>query len=157
MKVGFVISAVLLFLMRQEPNVVEAQDQASTPACGCENCTTDVLSTYAGQYTCGGRINWLQTSEGGSFPELAACRKIADAYPGICGPACDPDLCDYTGTPAPITPFPTQSPPPQSPLYCFPSDRTTYDDVWGFIVEVKEGDSCGPEGNKFSRNTVSLS
>ena len=70
---------------------------------------------------------------------------------------CDPRRCD--GAPlSPSTLYPTESPKPSSPLYCFPeqSNRVEYN-LWGFKVEVKESNSlCGQASNKFSSNTVSV-
>lgn len=47
---------------------------------------------------------------------------------------------------------------PETPLYCFPeyNKRQRYNDTWGrgYTMEVKEGTTCGPSGNRFSRNTV---
>merc|ERR1711935_191387 len=52
----------------------------STPSepshCGCRECTNEVWDTYAGIYRCGDRIEWLQTSIGGSKTEGAACVQV---------------------------------------------------------------------------------
>lgn len=131
-----------------------------TSVCGCDECTDQILNTYAGPYTCGARINYLMVDCG--YTEVDACRQIAGyEFPTICGPKCDPDRC-YTAN-APITPAPTLPPaPPPSSLYCFPNDdgsRVTYLDMWdgSYKVQVKEGDVCGPGDNRFSRNTISRS
>jgi len=131
-------------------------------ACGsCEDCTDEILDTLAGEYTCGARIAYLQSDVPcGNLSELDACRRIAGVeFPWPCGPACDPDRCNTP--PSPVTPYPTQTPPPASSLYCFPAEdtsRVTYSNVWNdFTVQVKEGASCGPGANRFTRNTVSLS
>jgi hypothetical protein len=53
-------------------------------------------------------------------------------------------------------------------LYCFPDigNRQRYEEVWktkgrhshpGYIVDVKEGNACGPGENRFSSDTVSVS
>eukprot|EP00591_Stephanopyxis_turris_P017726 CAMPEP_0195538828 /NCGR_PEP_ID=MMETSP0794_2-20130614/49734_1 /TAXON_ID=515487 /ORGANISM="Stephanopyxis turris, Strain CCMP 815" /LENGTH=1792 /DNA_ID=CAMNT_0040672837 /DNA_START=109 /DNA_END=5487 /DNA_ORIENTATION=- len=82
--------------------------------CGCEDCTSDVLSTLVGTpaHSCGARIDWLQTIEGGSLNEEEACIVIGrDEYPSICGPMCDPTRCNNSITPAP-THAPSYAPTP---------------------------------------------
>lgn len=69
--------------------------------CGCEYCTQDVLDTFAGDYKCGARMNWLQTADGGSYSESAACGKVAGEFPTECG-ACDPVTCNPVYLPDPI-------------------------------------------------------
>ena len=62
--------------------------------CGCRECTEDILETMAGAYTCGARISWLQTSEGGSMTEEEACTRIGNVeFDTVCGPMCDPTRC----------------------------------------------------------------
>jgi hypothetical protein len=52
-------------------------------------CTSDVLQSYAGDFPCGDRIEWLMTTQG--LAESDACRAIAvDEFPEACG-ACNPD------------------------------------------------------------------
>jgi hypothetical protein len=131
---------------------------ANSSPCGCSTCTDDVLGTMAGGYTCGARITWLQTAQGGGKSEVDACKKIAgEEYPGICGPMCDPDRCNLA--PTPVTPYPTYVSAAPSPLYCFPPEgsRETFEKVWDkYTVQVKEDASpCGPGNNLFSRSTVS--
>lgn len=67
---------------------------AASP-CGCPNCTAEFLrSTVANGNTCGSRIEWLQTHQGGSKTEKEACIQIArDEFGSICGPICDPTRC----------------------------------------------------------------
>ncbi len=157
------LSLLLLLLFITQPTSTQSQ---STITCGCEDCTTEILNTLAGAYPCGDRITYLINFEG--YSELNACRKVAgDEFPFICGPGCNPDMCD-DATPSPITPSPTYPPiPAPSSLYCFPDDdgvsRVTYSNMWniennnggGMEVQVKEGNVCGPGDNRFSRNTVS--
>jgi hypothetical protein len=85
---------------------VSNQPSASTSSpCGCDECTDVVLNTIAGDYTCGARINWLQTVGGGSKSEEEACIQISGGeFDGICGPKCDPARCNKT------TPSPTVAP-----------------------------------------------
>ena len=65
--------------------------------CGCASCTPAELSRIAcdsaGCYSCGSRIGWLQSSDGGSLPEAEACGRVATEFPAECG-ACDPTKCD---------------------------------------------------------------
>ena len=72
---------------------------ASNPSpCGCDECTDAILNTKAGDYTCGARINWLQTVGGGSKSEEEACIQISGIdfgeFSGVCGPMCDPNRCN---------------------------------------------------------------
>ena len=60
--------------------------------CGCDSCTLEVWTTLAGSFTCGARINYLQTPPGGSESEDAACLLIAQAFPAECGD-CHPTAC----------------------------------------------------------------
>jgi hypothetical protein len=65
--------------------------------CGCDMCTEEVLNTMAGSYSCGDRINWLQSPGGGSKTEEDACIQIGrDEFSSQCG-SCDPTTC--SGTP----------------------------------------------------------
>ena len=77
--------------------VAAPQDQASVPTalqavtyCGCITCTESVMNSYAGKYTCKGRMDWLQ-----KFPrnksESEACATIYGEYPDVCrcSPSCD--------------------------------------------------------------------
>jgi hypothetical protein len=132
--------------------------------CECDDCTSDILDRLVGNpaYSCKDRIDFLQTSDGNSLTEVAACRQVA----GIefrdgdeCGPYCDPDRCDRV-----MTPYPTLTPVPPGDLYCFPAEdaRVEYKNMWstssgndGYTVQVKERDeACGPGSNKFSADTV---
>mmetsp|Transcript_49092 Transcript_49092/g.90933 ORF Transcript_49092/g.90933 Transcript_49092/m.90933 type:complete len:579 (-) Transcript_49092:225-1961(-) len=81
--------------------VPTASPAVSGPSsCSCASCTQEVLDTYAGEYTCGARINWLQTSEGGSYSEQGACSKVAGEFPSYCG-QCDPVTCKPVYLPNP--------------------------------------------------------
>ena len=60
------------------------QPTPSPPSpCDCQDCTDDILNTMAGNYSCGARINWLQTSYGGSMLERDECFKVAGESPQI--------------------------------------------------------------------------
>ena len=68
-----------------------------TTYCGCDSCDQDVWDTVAtasdGSYSCGARINWMQTVMG--FDEEGACTKVSSEFiDGPCGPVCDPTKCN---------------------------------------------------------------
>merc|ERR1719203_1923243 len=72
---------------------------SQTSYCGCSTCTGTVWNTpvtdFAGTFSCGQRIIFLQTPEGGSKSEYDSCKQIAEEFPsGQCGPVCNPMLCD---------------------------------------------------------------
>lgn len=70
--------------------------------CGCSACTQAVWNSpavdAAGSFTCGARITWLQSPEGGSLSEYNACQRVAgeEFSNGPCGPYCDPTKCWVT-------------------------------------------------------------
>jgi hypothetical protein len=75
------------------------------PACGCASCTQAVLDRLAGEYTCGARIAFLRSVDGGSLLERNACIQIAKSdYQDVCGP-CDPTNCSISPPPTPDHPF----------------------------------------------------
>lgn len=49
----------------------------------------------AGTYTCGQRITWLQSAQGGSKSEYNSCIQVGEEFSSLeqCGPACNPQLC----------------------------------------------------------------
>ena len=53
-----------------------------TSFCGCPTCTQQVWDTFAGDYTCGARITWLQTAQGQS--ESQACSQVESEFPSTC-------------------------------------------------------------------------
>ena len=78
--------------------------------CGCNSCTQAVWNTIAtdasGSYSCGARIEWLQSVQG--YSEASACTKVFTEFPTVC-------LCDAVSCSAPV---PTQKPslrPTQKP------------------------------------------
>jgi len=139
--------------------------------CGCTDCTVEIWNepaSYDGTtgVTCGSRIEYMM---GQGLTELNACRFIAGEtgeYCSVCGPACDPDRCQGRVIPEFTEPptLPPHTPPlePETPLYCFRNytDRVRWGNVWGnYTVEVKRhpnNEVCGPGGNRFSEDTVSL-
>jgi hypothetical protein len=62
--------------------------------CGCRDCNTEVWNRSTFGRSCGDRILYLQTEDGGGLDESSACQVIANQYPEICGPFCDPLVCD---------------------------------------------------------------
>jgi len=92
---------------------------APAARCGCDSCTDAVWNHKAGgSHTCGARIEWLQTVDGGSYTYLNACRFVSNEYSNEeCGPMCHPDLCDATPDPTPALtpepPEPTSAPTPE--------------------------------------------
>lgn len=77
-------------------------DPAGTNLCGCETCTQQVWDSpaddYNGNFSCGSRIEWLQSENG--LTEFDACVRVSGAeFPkGPCGPNCNPYLCDNPET-----------------------------------------------------------
>ena len=91
------------------PSPVTPSPTRPNSACGCTQCTDAILSTMAGDYSCGARINWVQSGAGGSKSEEDACVLISrDEFGGVCGPMCDPTRCDKDASPE--FPSPTASP-----------------------------------------------
>lgn len=74
-------------------NGEEEEEAADNPCPFCDACTSDVLNQLAGAFSCGGRINYLLTPEGGSLSNEEACQFVAEEFPDVCGPACHPNLC----------------------------------------------------------------
>lgn len=75
----------------------QAPSATSEPAplvCGCTDCTADLLGLDTGGLSCGARISFLQSPDGGGISELEACSVVTAEFPTICGPGCDPALCD---------------------------------------------------------------
>ena len=75
--------------------VVAKSGNAEFCGCGdlCENVWDTVATASDGSYSCGERINWLQTAMG--FDEAGACAKVSSEFTdGPCGPVCDPTKCN---------------------------------------------------------------
>lgn len=55
--------------------------------CGIASCSDTIWNTDADGYSCGGRIEWLQTSDavGGPYNEDEACHIVGEEFPEICG------------------------------------------------------------------------
>ena len=83
--------------------------------CSCSTCDDSVWNTFAGEYKCGDRIQYLQNFEG--FNERDACSRVAGLeFPGKCG-GCDPDRCvelqpNFNNNNNNNGPVPTSSPVP---------------------------------------------
>ena len=60
--------------------------------CGFSSCTDTILGSYADGYSCGSRIEWLQTAAG--YNEFDSCRKVSEEFPDICTCTCDEES-DY--------------------------------------------------------------
>lgn len=127
--------------------------------CQCRECTFQAWETNANGFSCGARIQYLQSTQG--LSEEAACTFVSEEYgAGVCGPVCHPGQCD--GLCQNTTAAPTAAPLPDNTdgnLYCFPppDERNEFINVWDkYSVQVKEspGEPCGPGPNWFSRKTV---
>ena len=61
--------------------------------CGCKSCTEAVWNTIvtdaAGSYSCGARIELLQSAEG--YSEASACTQVFTKFPTVC--LCDAVSC----------------------------------------------------------------
>jgi len=106
--------------------------------CGCTGCNAVTLSTLAGTYSCGARINWLRETR--NFSERDACIQVAGTeFPTQCA-ICNPETCD---TVQPPRPSPSPPPPTPSPLPPPSQDNCgcpECDDVWNVVVNSF---SCG--------------
>jgi len=93
---------------------------STTHPCGCQDCTKNILNNMAGDYSCGARINWLQSLSGGSHTEKAACIIVArDEFPSICGPMCDPTRCQNSNAPSMMpSRYPSVTSPVSYPCGC---------------------------------------
>ena len=81
-------------LIAMDDDTTGKDDAPATPlVCGCNECTSQVLDTLAGAFSCRQRIDYLQTDEGGLFSEEDACEMIGNAHPDECAP-CNPLFCD---------------------------------------------------------------
>jgi len=107
------------------------QDRQLEPAmfCGCPECDGSAFDVYAGAYTCGERINYLQNA---GYSEQLACQTVAGVeFPIECG-VCDPFICN-----PPPPPSSSPPPPPPSTGKC---GCPECDDIWNTMA----GDySCG--------------
>lgn len=81
----------------------QLQDLAAL--CGLDSCHA---SQMAGDYSCGARIEWLQTEEGGSRSEADACATVAGEFSVDCGGCVS------------LSPPPVPSPPPAPPAVASP-------------------------------------
>lgn len=85
--------------------------------CGCPACTSEVwtrpATDDAGTYSCGSRIEWLQSSRG--YSEANACERVTSEFPGVCTCNCVAD----PGTSRPTTALPvSHGPKAKSTLLC---------------------------------------
>jgi hypothetical protein len=124
--------------------------------CGCDSCTQEIWDAIAtdsgGSYSCGSRIEWVQSTFGRS--EHDACVRVSVEFAGgPCGPLCDPTQCNSieskVPTKSPSTPGPSSSPtssPTASsvggPTYCGCVPCTQ--EIWDAIATDSGGSySCG--------------
>lgn len=115
-------------LSSSSPSASVPYDQPSSsptaPICGCATCDEAALNTLAGAYSCGARIQWLQSAAGGSLSEDGACFVIGNIeFPQECG-KCNPTVCNDSPSPSLVpskspTNIPSDSPTP------LPSARPT--------------------------------
>lgn len=104
---------------------ITSSPSSSQTFCGCKSCDQLALNNLAGAYSCGTRIEWLQSQVGGSFTEYDACFIIGNTeFPDECG-ICDPTSCHESSTPtqAPV-PLSSSSPSTSVP-YDHPSSSPT--------------------------------
>lgn len=137
----------------QEPEV-PSPPPPSSGKCGCPECE-DVWNVIAREYSCGVRIEWLQsefsTIAGGPYDERVACSKVAsEEFPNECG-KCDPSRCNGLPTAEPTrspTETPTRAPiktPTETPVDSNNNEvcgcATCDDSVWNtFAGAYKCGD-----------------
>jgi len=103
--------------------------------CGCNECTDEVWDVVADGFTCGSRIQWLQSSEssifGGPFDEVTSCRKVSEEFPEACGWFCNPGTCSTLIPTRNLAPSPL--PLPTSPPISVPAgqciDSEGYEDT----------------------------
>jgi beta-glucanase (GH16 family) len=101
-------------------------------------CTSGVLAKYAGDYQCGGRIQWLMSNKGMS--EQAACFQIAvTEFPNECGP-CNPagiNQAPPTTLPLALVGDPvwkedfSSNGAPSNFIWNYDTGRGPYNDGWG--------------------------
>eukprot|EP00985_Skeletonema_marinoi_P014201 scaffold7162_cov165-Skeletonema_marinoi.AAC.1 len=122
---------MVLTFCPNEPTNLFAIQPATTPApspsspepeqtyCGCPQCTQAVWDTLAcddtlgGCHTCGSRMAWLESNNGGNIDN--ACHIVASQFPSGPCEVCNPDTCNNTAGPtkSPSLP-PTPEPAPLS-------------------------------------------
>ena len=71
------------------PDTCYDDDDDDGERCGCPTCTREVLDTSVDGISCGTRIDFFQTADGGSLSELDACTVVANEFQDSCGP-CSP-------------------------------------------------------------------
>jgi len=103
----------------------------SLPPCGCSDCDSVALSAMSGEYSCGARIDWLQSAEGGYLSERDACIQVASVeFSNECA-ICDPTTC-ANRTPSAV---PSSAPTPEIHCGC----RTCTDAV---LDAIANGYTC---------------
>mmetsp|Transcript_5050 Transcript_5050/g.6308 ORF Transcript_5050/g.6308 Transcript_5050/m.6308 type:complete len:588 (+) Transcript_5050:317-2080(+) len=73
--------------------------------CGCEACNNavwnaDACDSNGNCYTCGDRISWLMSTNGGSNTEAYSCSRVSSEFTDVCG-NCNPASCNPVYVPDP--------------------------------------------------------
>ena len=143
----------------------EVPTQEPTSYCGCASCTQEIWDTLAcddnlgGCHTCGSRISWVESNNGGNTNE--ACTTVSEQFSsGPCG-VCDPDTCNTdspskgpsnapTNQPTHLpTSQPTNQPTPTlEPSYCSCSLCTQ--EVWDTLACDDNLGGCHTCGSRIS-------
>jgi len=80
-----------------QQNKSSTNDEDINFHCGCSDCTPTIWDVGADGYTCGFRIQWLQTPQativGGPYDEATSCRQVSEEFPDECGQFCHPETC----------------------------------------------------------------
>lgn len=102
--------AILLTAAVVRGHTIRGRNLLSAPACGCDDCTADILQRDASGFSCADRIEYLV---GIGQSEEEACGGIAGQsgeFPDTCGPQCDPARCgDFSSVPPTEEEVPTMS------------------------------------------------
>mmetsp|Transcript_12371 Transcript_12371/g.26049 ORF Transcript_12371/g.26049 Transcript_12371/m.26049 type:complete len:476 (+) Transcript_12371:192-1619(+) len=113
--------------------------------CGCQSCTPTIWNTLAGQYSCGARISWLMSGDGGSLSEYDACIRVAgeEFGNGPCGPQCNPEVCNAPPPTPTVKPSRSEISPPTPKSFCSCAECTT--EIWDSPATDSAGHSytCG--------------
>ncbi|CAB9530452.1 Glycosyl hydrolases family 16 [Seminavis robusta] len=121
---GFVVATLLLgntvgAAAKQLERRTQQDWLGSLSMCGCQQCTSAVYNSQAGDYKCIDRILFLI---GDGLTEEAACEQVGNEFPTICGPACNPDTCDGRAQqnlqPIPVSATIVNLPPPTTFCGC---------------------------------------
>lgn len=76
-------------------------DEAEPPVATDDDCGAvwdKVATDSSGSFSCGERISWLQTADGGRLNMAVAKKRVAREFPSICGPCGDEVIVPKTTT-----------------------------------------------------------